>query len=172
MTSVSFYNLSLIENDLSADVSKSVEDFNNSTFDPEALKTKFNNWNTSQKVLYLQKIISEKPYTSKQKDLLQVTLDLTNEKLYNMEVRFNWILNELARKTDEGKQFGIQFVSKIGRMKFVQPIFVGIYKYDPVFARNNWDLLKNTYHSFVQNRVEDAFAKIKPTQVNKFLALE
>lgn len=134
--------------------------------------TKFNGWNSTQKVLFLQKQINNTPYTADQKTFLETTLALTDKSKYNMEVRFAWILTELAKTTENGKTYGIEFAKTIGRMKFVQPIFVGIYKYDSTYALKNWDLLKGTYHKFVQERVQEAFDKIKPSQMMKFLALE
>lgn len=63
-------------------------------------------------------------------------------------------------KTDFVVDHAINYVENIGRMKFVEPIFVGLYKYKKDLTKETWAKLKNNYHPIVQDAIEEDFKKI------------
>lgn len=167
----------LIQNDYSSEASNDYKsEFNsfikNGMFDND-LKEKFKNWNSLQKEGFLLLIKnSDNPLTIS-KDLIEYLrndLDLKNENLYNMQIRFRWIQIELKnKKNTEIKSYLNTFLSKIGRQYFVRSIYNQWMRIDKNEAYNDFLINKKGYHPMVVNNIQGDFDDLKESSI-KFLS--
>lgn len=135
------------------------------------LSAAFKSWISTQMELFFQRIQEDlKEYTKNQTEFLHNKLQIYDPLVYNSEVRFQWILTELNMKTEFVVDHAIQYVENIGRQRFVEPIFIGLYKYKKELTQATWKRLKNTYHPIVQDAIEEDFRKEDQKQaVLKFI---
>lgn len=163
----------LIQNDYSSEASndyKSEFDYfvKNGEFS-NSLKEKFGSWNSLQKEGFLLLLKnSDNPLTIS-KDFIEYIrndLDLKNEHLYNMQIRFRWIQIELKNKTNtEIKSYLNTFLSKIGRQYFVRSIYNQWMRIDKNEAYSDFLINKKGYHPMVVNNIQGDFDDLKQSSI-------
>lgn len=69
------------------------------------------------------------------------------------------MLVELANR-DKINDSVVEFVANIGRMKYIEPLYVGLYKRDKDRAKKTLEDNKSFYSSVVYGKILDDFASI------------
>ena len=100
-----------------------------------------------------------KEITQDQLDYLYNDVNIKSEAAFNMEIRYNWLLIELKNAQTRSISLTIDFLSKIGRMKYVRDLFDHLYDLDKDTAISAFEKLKSTYHSLVVDQIEQDFSK-------------
>ncbi len=152
------------KNDFSNDLSKDVQTeydklITNKEF-ADDFKDKFNNWNSLQQQLFLSKLFkpdkdtdSEVIKNIKVLDYLKDSINLKDKDIFNMQIRFTWLLVELKNKRSDCVEFTKDFLSNIGRAWFVSQLFEYWHNFQPKESKDFFEKIKNTYHPMVVKKL-------------------
>lgn len=108
--------------------------------------------------LFLNNIsgLKEKNY-----ELLKKITNLNEkEECNNAEINYTWFQVALKMKDKDSYVPALEFVSKQGRMKYIRPVFIQLYRYDRVSTRKFFDEHKFKWHSVPVRLIESEFEKI------------
>jgi hypothetical protein len=118
------------------------------------LKNKWNE-NSKQTELFFAKLLEMDKISDKNLDIF------FNEKLYgndfNMEIRSSYIFVELKNNRTKILDAAIQFVSEIGRFKYIRTMFHLMYPVDKVKTRAAFEKNKSLYNLVVVKWILDDF---------------
>ena len=87
----------------------------------------------------------------------------------NMEEEFLWLQIKLTRKDEDEIDHVLKFLKKIGRMKFIRPIFNLLYSYNKDLALKTFSEDKSLYHPLLVNLIEKDFQSKTTTTTEKFI---
>ena len=148
-------------NRYSKEVEVAVEKFYNNNL-PNDFKNTFIKWHTLLKQYFLGCIRkNDTELDNTQLNLLTNVLNLKEG--YNAEVNFGYftIILEQSRTLEEDvKQALILFLGKYGRMKYLRPLYVDLYKKDKETAKKTFEKYKKSYHPIAQRLIELDFKKL------------
>lgn len=159
MTIVSILYIYIIANPLSKAVNDAYSTFSVDKKIPDNFATTFDGWVSKQQELFLNLLYNFDDISQDQLDYLYFDVNLKSTDAFNMEIRYNWLLIELKKKQDRSKVLTVDFLSKIGRMKYVRDLFDHLYDFDKPLALATFSRLKSSYHSLVVDQIEQDFNK-------------
>lgn len=87
-------------------------------------------------------------------DHLEKILELFESK--NKEISFLWLKLCIVTKQimkPKNKNCLEEFLSQVGRMKFVRPLYKLLYNVDQLYARHLYEVNRNFYHSIARNEI-------------------
>ena len=130
-----------------------------SDFRPHSSDTK--DWNSSQSVVFLEKIHSfADQFSSEQIHLMGESYGYA--KTQNIEVLSRYLSAGLMAKAKETYEPSAQLLGRIGRMKFVRPMYRLLEKADRELAVRTFEKNRDFYHPICRGMVEkDLFGKDK-----------
>lgn len=133
-------------------------------FEPE-FKTKFLNWNSLQKEGFLLLIKDSNDKKTSSYDLityLRNELDLKNDSLYNLQIRFRWLQIELKNKMNkEIKKYLSSFLSSTGKQFYVRNLYDSWMTIDKNEAYEDFVINRSNYHPMVVTSIQKDFDLIK-----------
>jgi Leukotriene A4 hydrolase, C-terminal len=97
-------------------------------------------------------ILTKTPFDFKALELMETTYSLKS--IGNAEVKCRWSLLALAGKYTPAVDGINAFVTTVGRMKFVRPIYKALKKYDDKLAKDTFLANKEFYHPICGNMVK------------------
>jgi len=107
----------------------------------------------NQIVVFLETIqLQEEPLTASQSQLMGKTYALTNSK--NIELSSRYFRIGLKAKDESVYQPTAELLSKVGRMKFVRPLFRELVKVDRLLAEKTFEKNRDFYHPICRGMVE------------------
>ncbi|KAJ3057231.1 Leukotriene A-4 hydrolase [Rhizophlyctis rosea] len=101
-------------------------------------RIEFDRFTTEQKMGFLEKLLLKKPFPHKTLEALESSYELT--KFKNAEIRFRWQWLCLNAEYEEIFPQVVDFVTSVGRMKFVRPLYRQLNK-----CKNGSELAKKTF---------------------------
>jgi leukotriene-A4 hydrolase len=114
----------------------------------------------SQIVVFLEAIqFFDTPLTPAQSQLLGSTYSLTDSR--NVEVLARYFEIGLSAKDESVYQPTADFLGKVGRMKFVRPLYKKLAACDKEFAEQTFETHKNFYHPICRNMVTKDLKGVK-----------
>ncbi|KAJ3072161.1 Leukotriene A-4 hydrolase, partial [Quaeritorhiza haematococci] len=99
------------------DSQRSVKDIDSLPFSEKDLE----NFTTSQKIVFLEKLLAKPPFPHSILEALSKTYSLSTVR--NAEIRFRWQWLCLMADYEQVFPEVVKFVTEIGRMKFVRPLY-------------------------------------------------
>lgn len=134
-----------------ADKWKGYGDSKNKQFEPQSDDIK--GWMANQIVVFLELIQGfEQPLTKEALHVLGETYSFT--KSQNVEVLSRYLTVGLMAKSDEVLQPTAELLGKVGRMKFVRPLYKRLNKVDRDLAVKTFEKNKDFYHPICRSMVE------------------
>ena len=133
-------------------------------------KDKYKEWFVSLKGIFLSELLNADDVTEKIVSLVDNDLRVSQE--INTEILYLWyqltIINgkNVAPYTDE-----TQFLKSVGRLKYIQPIFLALFSVNKEFALSTYHSIWDQYHPIAQSFLEQAMKTTKwsPSLVKKLL---
>ncbi|KAJ3045376.1 putative leukotriene A-4 hydrolase (LTA-4 hydrolase) (Leukotriene A(4) hydrolase) [Rhizophlyctis rosea] len=98
----------------------------------------FEKFITKQKIVFLEKLLLKKPFPHRVLETLDASYELS--KIKNAEIRFRWQWLCLNAEYENIFPQVVEFVTSVGRMKFVRPLFRQLNK-----CKNGSELAKKTF---------------------------
>lgn len=128
--------------------------FINNSSKAKDLETK--GWSTHEWLRFIRKLPAT--ITVDQVKELDKAFLFTNSR--NAEVQFAWFIQVLQHDYPEADQAILNFLSRIGRRKFVLPLYKSLYKNirTSELAKETYIKLKSNYHSVTQQSVDEVFS--------------
>lgn len=107
-------------------------------------KDEFSNLSSNQKIMFLEKMMEKPPFPI---DSLQAMDSLYNiSEITNSEIKFRWQMLSLSSNYEKVYPDVVNFISKVGRMKFVRPLYRSLFKVQPSLAKDTFTKYINFYH--------------------------
>ena len=117
-------------------------------------KEKFNNWHTSQKLVFLK-------YLMKNSDRIDDTVYnnirdrlALNKETYNSEIKSIWYQIALKTKHNDVYPEMKEFLKNIGRLKFIRPIYFDWITFNKADAKEFFEKNKYLYHNMAVRLIE------------------
>lgn len=116
----------------------------------------------------LTKIVFLNLFLNKNSSLNEISYDLLrkitnlNEIGYcnNAEINYTWFQLSLKMKDKDSYLPALEFVGKQGRMKYLRPVFIQLYRFNKESTRKFFDENKFKWHSVPVRLIESEFEKI------------
>lgn len=121
------------------------QDYKPSAFDVKG-------WTANQIVVFLEKLQSSSPLTASQSQALGSTYSLTNTK--NVELSSRYFGIGLTARDESVYEPTAELLGKVGRMKFVRPLYRKLVLVDRKLAEKTFEKNKDFYHPICRAQVE------------------
>ncbi|KAI5462450.1 peptidase family M1-domain-containing protein [Mariannaea sp. PMI_226] len=108
--------------------------------------------NANQKLVFLAEVQQGGPLTAERSNLLGVTYDFVSSK--NVEILSAYYLIALKAQDSSCYQGVAELLGRVGRMKFVRPLYRGLNKVDRKLALDTFEKNKDFYHPICKGMVE------------------
>ncbi|KAI9719930.1 MAG: hypothetical protein M1828_005968 [Chrysothrix sp. TS-e1954] len=128
-----------------------------SSFQPSL--SDISSWRANQVVAFLETLQSGPALTPTATRLMGDTYNLLTSK--NVEVLARYLVVGLLAKDDSVKEPTVHLLGKVGRMKFVRPLFRHLREVDEGLARSCFEANKSFYHPICRAMVEKDLLKNK-----------
>ena len=127
-----------------------------STFTPSAAD--IDGWMANQTVVFLEKIEDfSTPLKPEVVDRLGSTYGLATS--HNVELVVRYYVIGLMAKAESVRQPAADLLGKVGRMKFVRPLYRHLVAWDRKFAEETFERHRDFYHPICRAMVEKILAK-------------
>ena len=118
---------------------------------PESADVK--GWTANQIVVFLEALqTQESPITISQSKAMGSTYSLLNTK--NIELSSRYFGIGMKAKDESVYELAAELLGKVGRMKFVRPLYRGLVKVDRRLAEETFERNKGFYHPICRGMVE------------------
>ncbi|KAI8914307.1 peptidase family M1-domain-containing protein [Gorgonomyces haynaldii] len=136
----------IVENKFDDSLAVAAEELANAVAEqkPEIPYASFKGFKSGQKVMFFEKLRDKSLSNDKILATLDKEFDLPSVK--NAEVKFVWFMLCLAAGYKTVLPQVVNFVTSVGRMKFVRPIYRSLNKVDPQLARDTFVKHRTFYH--------------------------
>jgi leukotriene-A4 hydrolase len=104
----------------------------------------FTSLSSNQKIMFLEKLM-EKPIFPIE-CLKAMNLVYKVSEISNSEIKFRWQMLCLSSNYEAVYSDVITFISSVGRMKFVRPLYRSLFKVQPSLARDTFTKTRQFYH--------------------------
>ncbi|EGF79700.1 hypothetical protein BATDEDRAFT_19784 [Batrachochytrium dendrobatidis JAM81] len=134
----------VVENEFDASLAHACEDLakrwnlSRKESDPKFDAAEFSKLDSNQKVMFLKKLLDMPAFEAHTLDAMDRIYSLSLIK--NAEVKFCWQMLCLSSELERIFPEVVEFISQVGRMKFVRPLYRALYK-----CKNGAELSKSTF---------------------------
>ncbi|KAL5090246.1 peptidase family M1 domain-containing protein [Trichoderma afarasin] len=126
------------------------EKWKDASYEPSAKDVE--SFSSNQKIVFLEKLQQFEPLSTERAQLLGSAYDLLNTQ--NVELKFAYLQIALKANDSTSYQKTADLLGKVGRMKFVRPLFRSLNKVDRSLALETFAKNKEFYHPICRGMVE------------------
>jgi hypothetical protein len=117
---------------------------------PENLSD-FTSLSSPQKIMFLEKLMEMNCFPIECLQRMNSLYKLSE--ISNSEIKFRWQMLCLSSNYESVYSDVTSFISTVGRMKFVRPLYRSLYKVQPALARDTFSKFRTFYHPICSTMV-------------------
>jgi leukotriene-A4 hydrolase len=104
----------------------------------------FNSLSSNQKIMFLEKLMEKPIFPIECLKAMNSVYKISE--ISNSEIKFRWQMLCLSSNYEAVYSDVIAFISSVGRMKFVRPLYRSLFKVQPSLARDTFTKTRQFYH--------------------------